>query len=219
MAKNSIFDDEDESLEIETDEEQQQKQPKSNPVVKSKTAEKTSNVTPSTTRQLTSRQRALYSGQSETASEMILPQQEPIPVVEQESDSLVNSERKLKRKIERQEKLEMDKQATIDKLLKKPTTAKSSSSTSVSKKQKPSEGESSLPSGTIRLIENKDFSVLLCPDLSLFDQFQLKKRKQSSEDCCHFCGGKRAFSLCNNNNDNISICSSMDCYQKGKRST
>ena len=215
MHQKKNFHEDEESLEIETDEELSP-----SPLVPELSGEKsdqeatktpTQSIPPS--RRLTNRQRALYSGHTETTQDS--PSTE-VFISEPASSPNKNTEKQNKRRILRQEKLELDKQATIDKLLlkqvKQPSLKKQKLDYEESVREKEKVlGGFQLQPNMVRMIDNKEYTVLLCTDVQIFEQF--KSELKGSFQKCSYCSNKK---VCSDSKSGILLCSSMSCYRKSQ---
>ena len=163
----------------------------------------------SSSRRLTSRQRALYSGQSDPVPEFSLNEPAPAELV---SSPAKSTEEQIKRRIMRQEKIEMDKQATIDKLLlkqiKQPSKKQKLEREEFLKEKEQKNFVSQVPINMIRIVDSKEHKVLICNDLNIFDQFQCADKETTKK--CTFCDMKKA---CLSAKTRIPICSSIKCFK------
>lgn len=164
----------------------------------------------SATRRMTSRQRALYSGQqigNDAASQAATASIEAFAYAEAAEPengeaALIpanfarNEEKLKKRRLMRQEKLERSKLATVEKLLSKPsksTTKKNSQGDDgTQEEQSQSSGLFYLPQDKVRLLRTRDFDVLFCHKVSdvLPTSHMPKKRATESQPrTCKICEG------------------------------
>lgn len=183
------------SLEIESDVEQ--------PENSQKTIQISNNKKPKETRgRLTSRQRALYSVQTDQ-------REIEEPSITAVTPSADQQEKLQKRRERRLELIEANKQATIDKLL----LNKNSLNTDPKQELTPEKSIlHSLPPNTIRMLWRKNGTWLIAenPD-TIFSKTQ--NSGSNSPELCSFCSQIKRYRRAK---DSLPVCNSKICYNKKK---
>lgn len=199
-----------ESLEIESDQEHQATAP-----------EKSQSQPLHHAKKLTSRQRALYAGQ-----EPALPKEEELQpasaaAASKEASPTKRLEELKKRRILRQEKLELTKQATVDKLLKGSSSAAASGGGG-GKRQKNSQSQPSqssgepnlhLPKNGLRFVHNCSFNGFVCGKEFEFPAgWKAPTAQHRSVEKCHSCKKNARTCWCVTGKGTFPICSQLSCY-------